>query len=322
MPKEFELSGLSHSNLLAFLTLMGTMKLLDRMRPDWAPQSAWKNYRPIIYVNVDIKKEQFLDALLEGLKEFGNRMEHIKQENLRIEVDEFTKLQKTIEPEIIAALGSDGALDKEEIVQSTPLCMMFGSGHQYFLKRLRDATCVDKTEDKQVAQEIDEALFSEWYSNDNDSENKQNKLITFRWDPQEYRPHAYRAMNPSAEPITSMNGANRLAAVGFTVYDCAPTKQGLRTASYKEKQKMNNGMRKQKIDSGNNDEIFWPIWKIRLSLASVLTLMHYPYVEQITNIEDAKIRQDLDTYGIEHVMKAVMFWDGKYKNVLPAKRIM
>lgn len=320
MPSKFKLSGLSHNNLLAFLTLVGTMKLLDSTRPDWSPRAAWRDHLPTIYVDADIKQEQFLDAILEGLKEFGNRMGHIKQKNMKIEVEEFAKLQREADPGIVAALGSDGASkmdNKKEIVEYTPLCMILGSGHQYFLERLRNATHVK--EDQQVIQEVKDALFSEWYS-DSNSADKSDKKITFRWDPQEYRPHAYRNKDPSGDAVMPVNGANRLAAVGFTVYDCVPTKHGLCTASHRVPEKKKVQMEKE--SDASKEAIFWPIWNMRLSLASVLALMHYPYVEQIADMKNDKAHQKLDAYGVECIMGAEMFWEGKYKNVRIAERVL
>ena len=321
MPKEFVLSGLRHNNLLAFLAFVGVLKLLYDTRPDWNLRAAWRDNIPTIYVDEDIHLEQLLAVILEGLKKFGSEMRRIEQINLKIEIDEFVKLQRVVSPEIMAALGSDGATTigkKKEMVQYTPLCMMFGAGRQYFLERLKNATHIQ--EDEQVTEEIKDALFYEWNFSSLGINSKQK--INFRWDPQEYRPHAYRDKNPSKDNMVRVvDGANRLAAVGFTVYDCVPTKNGLRTTSHRyNKKRRNGGMAGKESGTSGKEEIFWPVWRVQLSFASLLALMHYPYINRIMDVKDDKIRQDLDAYGVDRIMKAEMFWDGKFKNVHTAER--
>ncbi len=312
MSTEFKLLGLTMNNLLAFLTLLGLLKTLERSKSEWNPQIFWKDTFAYLYVSEnDVKKDQIVKAVINGLKSFGKEMKFkilgVPQLN-EIDVEKFKKLQDGIDVELVAALGSDGSRTKKNkmiLLQYTPLCLLLGAGHQNFLERLESTTTIN---DSNIENEINEALFNSW--DDIERKRQKNDKITFRWSPEEYRPHAYRAIDPSKDHVIPINGANRLAAIGFRLYSCVPTNHGLDTMSYHKQNK--------------EECLIWPIWNTRMTLATIRILMRHPNMKKIITAKNKqydKIIKEFQSYGVERIMKARIFWDNKFKNVSLAERI-
>lgn len=302
MSVDIKLRGFDGYNLLAFLALLGLLTALVRSRQEWSPRASWVGVTPYLHIATEASRRQIAQAVLEGIIEIGYLMKFSPYKNLKLTHKEFSELQKQTPPVIMAVLGSDGAIDDNGTVQYPPLCTMFGGGHQNFLERLESATQVDNDEYTKTMEKIENVLFGKWDYKD------QGSKITFRWDPKEYRPHAYRAKNPSNEKFSAIEGANRLAAVGFTNYWCAPAKDGLSTVACKR--------------DGRSWMTFWPIWNRKLSLDAIRTLM---YSRHIADIQDYKFpynkKSDLSTIGVTQIMTADIFWDGKFRNVTWGKRI-
>ena len=116
--------------------------------------------------------------------------------------------------------------------EPTPLCLIFGQGHQHFLERLsvvpREASfsrgsCRNEQFISPTAC-LTEALFVPWARPD--------AMPSFRWDPHEDVRYALRAADPTTTATTketTQHGANRLAAVGLTaltVVSGAPCRKG------------------------------------------------------------------------------------------------
>lgn len=297
MTREFRLDGPPADSLLGFLSALGLLMTLTESRKEWNPRLAWNNMTCTLTVDSDAAYESDIaSAAVDGIAEFGKNMK-FPHSNLNIKLEEQSGLQEKME-RVSVALGSDasGKKGKKEIAEPTPLCMMFGSGWQNFLDRVTLAVTVD---DKgRAIDEIRTALFAKWTYSDTDSK------FTFRWDPTEYRPHALRATDPTKEDISTVNGANRLAAVGFTACVCAPTRQGLSTAL---------------CDKGG---MVWPLWDAPLSMAAVRVLITRPALKKMLSDDgDQEVLDEISSHGVSTVMKARLFWEGKFKNVSAAKPI-
>ena len=304
MDKVFRLEGPPADSLLGFLATVGLIMVLDKTA-GWTPKLAWKDNTAHLHTSTpDATESDVVEAAVKGISEFGKIMK-FPFKNLKIELDEQSELQDKVNPDIAVACGSDAADRKDGnkiIAEPTPLCMMFGSGHQNFLSRLTEAVTIDETEHPRAASQIRDALFSKWKYKDTEPK------IAFRWDPTEYRPHALRAVDPTKEIISTMNGANRLAAVGFTSFACVPVRRRLSTTLCKK------------------GHIAWPIWSHPLSVAALRVMMVHPSLKKMLP-NDTKSRpknmqralEELNACGVETVMKARLFWDGKYKNVSVAE---
>ena len=297
MGKVLRLEGPPADSLLGFLSTIGLVMALEKTTK-WSPKLAWKDRTAHLCINSDsdVTDDDVVKAAVAGISKFSEIMK-FPVSNLKIELDKQRELQNGLDPSIAVAFGSDACKRKnEDVAEPTPLCMMFGSGHQDFLPRLTAATTISKQELARATAQVHEALFSKWKYKDTEPK------IAFRWDPTEYRPHALRATDPTKEKANTMNGANRLAAVGFTSCMCVPTRKGLSTAL-----------------CGKDGGIVWPIWSSPLSMASIRIMMTYPVLKKMLKKDvDQDTLTKLDTCGINSVMKARLFWDGKYKNVTAA----
>lgn len=74
-PSTLRLDGLEPDNLLAFLALLGLLRALERVRPQWRPRVAWTvdapPVRPVLHVNDRPTPEMVLDAAVAGLDELA-----------------------------------------------------------------------------------------------------------------------------------------------------------------------------------------------------------------------------------------------------------
>lgn len=313
-PGEFEMRGLCHDSLLSFLALVGAMRLLDAARPEWDPRASWGGMYPVIHADGCAGRGALLAALVEGLEAYGKKVARLPRVGPRITAEEFGRMQLSIDPDIAAALGSGGAVDANGAAQITPLCMTPAAGLQYFVAALKVVTRAGAGGRAGVERDLNEALF-EWNGVGPEGEGRP----TFRWDPAECRPHAYGARDLIRERPTSPAGANRLAAAGFTAFDCMPAGHGLCTTSCLDARYA----RSLGLPDGayeGRDHVFWPAWEQPLSAAAIDTLMHYPYVPRIAR-GDPGLPRDLEAYGVARIMKASTFYDGKYKGVRRAEQV-
>ena len=102
-------------------------------------------------------------------------------------------------------------------MEPTPLCLMFGQGHQHFLERLSAVPRERQPPDRKAGRAkvsisetacLREALFTAW--------SRPDATQSFRWDPHEDVRYALRATDPSdyKTKASTQHGANRLAAIG------------------------------------------------------------------------------------------------------------
>lgn len=304
MPSQFPLPGPPPDSLLGFLSLLGLLRTLGESRPEWRPRLSWKNLVPQLHLAVNADRNDVAVASVDGLAKFGAKL-RFPEPNPGTEISEFTRWQKDMDPEAVTAVGSDACPKKNDKskADTTPLCMMFGAGRQEFLARLEQATSVRESEMEGVRAEVTSALFAQWSYGDSVPK------IAFRWDPTEYRPHALQSKDPKKELIQTVNGANRLAAVGFTAYECVPTTRGLATVSCLP-------------GEARIDVALWPIWSEPLSLAAVKVAMGLPQVKKAAETKgDPVALEELQASGVRGIMRAALFWDGKFKNVRVAELV-
>lgn len=304
MPSQFPLPGPPPTSLLGFLTLLGLLRSLDESKPEWHSRLSWKNLVPQLHITENVDCKVVVEAVVYGLTQFGEKL-RFPAPNPGVEIDEFRQWQEKMDPEAVTAVGSDACPKKSDKtrVDTTPLCMMFGAGRQEFLARLEQATSICKSDVEGVQAEISNALFARWSYGDS------LPKIAFRWDPTEYRPHALQSKDPKKEIIQTVNGANRLAAIGFTTYECVPTTRGLSTVSC-----MPGGAR--------IDIVLWPIWSEPISLAEVKVVMSLPQVKKTAgSAVDPVALEELQVYGINGIMRTALFWDDRFKNVRVAELV-
>jgi hypothetical protein len=226
-----------------------------------------------------------------------------EKQTARALLDRASKSQDRRRADLWSALMCDAA-EKDGKVEATPLCLLFGQGHQHFLDRL---AAVPRTEappprgrGKQAltltaAETLHEAIFQSW--------TRQDPTPAFRWDPAEDVRYALRAGDPSKEKSTTQHGANRLAALGLPLLTASPAQRGER-------------VRLQVLGGAfeRNEFVFcWPIWRQPASLASIRALLGHQDLQ-----EGASKHAHL---GITDVRRTRRIGVGKFMNFTHAEAV-
>lgn len=279
------LPGLEPDNLLAFLALLGLLRCLEMGRPRWRPRVAWNPNEPPLRPTLLLSKPQTPLAICEAVAEAaaslandyvfpctlgdnasGQKNLDYSQDIARALLERAVSGQNPRRAELWSALLSDAA-HKDGKVEATPLCLLFGQGHQHFLERL---ALVPRTEGPPprgrarkavivtASDAICEALFEPWQRAD--------PTPSFRWDPAEDVRYALRANDPSGDKSTTQHGANRLAALGLPELTVAPEQRTQR-------------VRLQVLGGSWERGEFtftWPIWTLPTSLAGIRALLGHP----------------------------------------------
>lgn len=319
------LDGLEPDNLLAFLALLGLLRALEtedgtRVEGDklW-PRAAWDvdqpPLRPRLFVSQKITKNEVAERLDSGLQVLVPSHDFGGQNDLTYSRD---KCRALLEKEaraasrplrgrvdLLAALMSDAAIkdDKQSLIDPTPLCLLFGQGHQHFLDRLanvpRQAAPPPRGKGKKAVsvlatESLAEALFEPWHRND--------PTPSFRWDPDEDVRYAMMAGDPTdtAYKAGTQHGANRLAAVGIAAITLVPEMRGGR-------------VRPSIVGGSSGADGFsfaWPIWREPATLCAIRALLAH---------SDLRKLDALMHLGVDHVMMTRRISVGKFMNVSRAR---
>ena len=316
--RQHRLDGLEPDNLLAFLALLGMLRALEAARPAWLPRVSWTVYRPpvrpVLHLAEAATEQEVAAALAAGLAELAPRHDFSPMKDLKLSSADATERLRTAAradrytADLWAALVSDAATrdrNKQREAEPTPLCLLFGQGHQHFLERLgaipqettppsrgggRSRASISETEC------LSEALFSPWTRPDDTK--------SFRWDPQEDVRYALRATDPTDSKTreTTQHGANRLAAIGLSVLTVAPRRRGPDT--------------RLELLGGSRDRgsfcVTWPIWEAPISLAAIRALLGH------TGLDDAATRT---TLGVADRRRTRRVSAGKFMNFTRAESI-
>lgn len=285
------LEGLEPDNPLALLALLGTLRALDTARPEWRARAGWTldapPLRPRLALQAPTAPGEIARACAEGIGELAKSHDFAGRRNLDYTpVEARRALQRAAQraetdpygAALWAALITDAPATRARgQAQRTPLCLMFGTGRQYFLERLSTVPKM-RTPAKHKAghpprSEIEclqGALFAPW--------SRADKSHGFRWDPDEMRYYALRARDPadgpSQKPRTE-HGANRLAAVGVATFVSTSQQVGERT-----------GIGTVAMDHGHRGEttLRWPIWREARTLSGVAALLAHPQPERLPEV--------------------------------------
>jgi hypothetical protein len=314
------LHGLEPDNLLAFLALLGTLQALESLGPDATPRVYWDldnpPLRPVLTFPTPLLAADLAGLVAEGTAclsqahDFSGRLDlDYSREEARLllsgEAAQATRLRRS-RADLTAALMCDAAIkDKKnaEQVDPTPLCLLFGQGHQHFLERLA-AVPAEKAPPSRgrgksarpitAAECLHEALFEPWHRND--------PTFSFRWDPAEDVRYAMRAGNPTASAYKSgtQHGANRLASLGIAAITLVPQTRA--------------GRIRPAVLGGQSDfsgfSFAWPIWRAPATLPAVRAMLAHPGLR-----EEGALRH----LGVDHVLVAKRISVGKFMNFTRAR---
>jgi hypothetical protein len=316
------LEGLEPDNLLAFLALLGFLRALETARPDWRPRAAWDFDHPPLRPLLILAKVNGSMAIGEAAAEGAATLAHDysfpqsaedgaePRNDLNYATATARKLleraangQSRGRADLWSALMCDAA-GKDDKIEATPLCLLFGQGHQHFLDRLATVPRTEappprgrgrKAVTLSAAETLHEALFEPW--------TRQDPTPAFRWDPAEDVRYALQANDPSGEKSTTQHGANRLAALGLPLLTVVPSQRGERVRLL--------------VLGGafeRNEFVFrWPIWHEPASLAAIRALLSHP--------ELAKGPSALAHLGVAEVRRTHRIGVGKFMNFTRAEAI-
>ena len=307
------LDGFEPDNLLAFLALLGLLRTLRESRPDWRPRVFWDvdsaPLRPVLRAPADAGADDVLAAAAAGINALAKRHEFGDLRDLKLPPDDATERlrraagENGYTAELWSALISDAAIASDGAkAEPTPLCLIFGQGHQHFMSRLasvpRTACPPDRGAGRRKTQvseteSLREALFAPW--------ERPDATDSFRWDPVEDVRYALRARNPSGDTETTQHAANRLAAIGLSAITVVPRRRGAGT-----RLEALGGAR----DANGNFSFGWPIWREPMGLDAIRALLGHPALRS-EGPTDAGTRAAL---GIVEYRRARRISVGKFMN--------
>jgi hypothetical protein len=311
MKREFVLAGPEVDNLLGFLAVLGLLRALEKERAPWQPRVYFDGI-PLsarLVVREPVSEEDVADAAAAGCAAYAPYFEFGQHQDLNFEKAEARRLLEAgrLNPtaaSIMSALFCDAAYrpDKDNQVDPTVLCAMFGQGHQHFLERLGSvsrgtvprALAGKRAPDLNSSAYIGRALFQPW--------SRRDPTESFRWDFAEDRRYATRAINPSNDAPTTEHGANRLALLGLVCLQSAPVVQARRGVVVLATRAVSRGADRQ-------PRITWPIWDVPATLDAILALLDEP--------EFAKDTPDFSALrgvGVGQARRVVRLISGKFFN--------
>lgn len=310
---DHRLDGLEPDNLLAFMALLGLLRVLRDSRPGWRARAFWNvdepPVRPVLRLNATADRNELLTVLADNLDVLSEYHEFGGLKDLNLAPgDAARKLRQASDmdrytADLWSALVCDAVLKRDgKQAEPTPLCLMFGQGHQHFLSYLdsvpRQATPPGRGSGRNkiavtAVECLRESLFDPW--------RRLDRTKSFRWDPNEDVRYALRARNPTDPKTkeTTQHGANRLAAIGLSALTVVPQLAG--------------GKSRLGIGGGRRNGGFtfsWPIWRDPISLSGIRALLGHP------DIDDPETRAALGVF--EH-RRARRVSTGKFMNFTRAE---
>lgn len=307
-----DLPGLDGSNPLAYLSALGTLRLLTR--PDRTPRLGWHRahggWTARLRLDDLVSEPELAQTLAERLRRSAGLPAFELADDLAVAPEEFrtyaAAAAAAASPEnrewadFVAAFGCESVVDpsgSRTTIRDTALRTMSGAGHQHFLKTMRSVLGAVE------AEHVRKALFAPWTYDD------PVEGSTLRWDPNDDVRYALRWRNPSGDPARkkrgSMLGANALAVHGMPLLPTAPAGRRLATT----------GFSRFRRDTAWT----WPIWEPLASLPVVRSLLAAAEL-QATDL-GPEARRRLLRRGVTEVYRSRRIRVGKFRNFSPAQPV-
>ena len=310
-----------HADSLRITRARSTRSAADKERPELdtlRPRIAWDlntpPLRPMLIVARPITQDEVSESAASGLvalaaaHDFGDRKDlNHSREECRTQLHQEAQsacVTARERADLLAALMSDAAIkdDKKEPIDPTPLCLLFGQGHQHFLERLAGVPrepAPPKGKGKKArrlsaSECLTESLFHAWHRADTS--------FSFRWDPEEDVRYALMAGDPTdtAYKTGTQHGANRFAAVALSLLPVVPEERAGRVRPI-----IAGG-----AFASNGFSFAWPIWRAPATLAAIRALLAHPRLREVGALEHL---------GVEHVFVARRISVGKFMNFTRAR---
>jgi hypothetical protein len=274
------LTGLEPDNLLAFLTLLGLLRSLGLIRPDWKPKAYWdfskSPLRPVLTTCESTTEDMICAAANDGLKIFHQALFPFRYEPSKKEKPEKKpnkKQDKTASEKPRKALVTTLAHQRSlatRCIQATLACKPGTERHLVWQLRCDLIACSSVTaiRKKEKDKEIDTTPLELTSGNmafigamfdlaERCKAEDIKESIFSRWEyayqgnslrfsPDEAQRYAYRASNPSDEGAYTELGATALSGLGLLSFPMVEAQKHWKMPAY----------------SGTRSEgkICWPIW--------------------------------------------------------------
>ena len=310
---EHRLEGLEPDNLLAFLALLGLLRALEAAGA--RPRAHWQGVplRPVLSLPQPMTQQEVAVQAAAGCAVLAADYADLGEKDLTFDATRArAMLEAAIAPKaarraaLMGCLFSDGALRDDGRIRPTPLCAMFGQGHQHFLARLSDVPRGVLPKDLakhrsppnlNAPDKLAAALFQSWGRSD--------ETDSFRWDPAEDRRYALRAKNPSSDAGRTVHGANRLATIGLPAMPGAAVQRRGGTRFL---------VLGAALDEDGGVTLTWPIWDRPTSLSAVQALLAHPGL--VTGEAN-----DLHHLGVRERRRTRRIANGKFMNFTRAESV-
>ncbi len=148
--------------------------------------------------------------------------------------------------DLLIAFGCESGSDNDQRITATPFCFISGSGHQWFLKTVRDLMA------KASVESVCKALLQLWDYSD--------PGLSMRWDPVEDTRYALRLDDPGPAGVTTVWMANLLAYRALVFFPCAWDGRSVATAGW----------------TADQSCFTWPLWETPLTADTVGSLVRHP----------------------------------------------
>lgn len=289
------LRALQADNPIAFLAALGTLRILDGLRPEWQPRLGWIQQGGWIPV-LSLEGSQSLDevgivlankatARATGAEEFGwADVIAVAPEAFHAAVEaalDAATLSNRETVDFFAAFAAEGAVSNSGKLKPTAFCMT--SGQMKFLKEIRaiasTLTASPKKGGAPMSGRFCAALAEPWEYGD-----EQHSL---GWDPSNEPLHALGAYDPSGKgKQTSVREVVYLAVEALCLFPVFSRSGRLRTTGFHS-------------DERRRSWFHWPVWEPLLSLRTIRALLQLGELADPTKSRDA-----LAARGISLVYRA------------------
>jgi len=303
---EIRLTGLDGGNFLGYLAALGALRVLTLAEPDAEVRLSWRDegwWMPVLHHSRIGTEGDLVSVLSEkvcppdsGSAPLENANAAFREDYLDESLLDYRKRlgASALDPQgrktadFFAALGSNVFAEHgKKSPATTALRAIAGGNNKGFLGLMR--TVHSETRPEHLS-----ALFKDWDYSD--------PPPCMRWDPNEYRPHALRAMDPARDrKQNNVRGANRLAIEALPLFPTAPGPRRIHTAAFGRQSKKTT--------------VTWPIWTEPLSLSVVGSLL---VLEEVQSADSSTMARR----GIAQVFRAERFTDGQYRNFSPARALI
>lgn len=298
---DIELTGLHADSPIGAMAAFGCLRVCQRGEEFRGAKLGWKaaggSFVAVLQPAHPRAKEQLVAALVADVKTAATRMELTWRSKLKaLEPKEFRGASETVLQDATArhretadwfsAFGSDGALDRDEKIDATPLDMT--GGPQEFLAGALElasklsAAPVGRRNAKTGEQAFHEALFGPWkYGDDQHS---------LGWDPATVKLGAFTYKAPTKMANSGVMAAVWLAFESIPLFPCFAVHGRLEARSFSRKR--------------SEFTLWWPVWPEPISLDRVSFLLGL-------DLDEAK-RTKLAARGVIAIYRSRRFNLNKY----------